>query len=233
MATVQIELDLKAMERRFGELSRRGLAYAAANAINNTAKLVQAAERERLDDVFTVRTPQTRTFLERQIAKIKPFASVRDARPFAEISVGQAKRLQLSIFEKGGDKEPSPGRKLVGVPITGGPARLSFSSPVAETLYLRKLRFKAKRTQTGKVQLRGQLRTFILKRTAQSTYGGVYQRVGPKRDDVRLVYSFKQRPRLRAVLGFVKTADEVGRRWLKREFEQQLQMEIERASRRA
>lgn len=234
MATFRVELqwDDKALRDQVRELSTKSLGYATVNAINNVAKIIQKAEREKLDDRFEIRTPRTRAFLERNVAIIKPFASAGQGRPFAEISVGQRSRLLLAVFEKGGEKVSARGAKLVGVPVTGGPARLTFSSPVAETLYLRKLKFKAKKTATGKVQFKGKDRTFLLKRTAKSTFGGVYQRVGPYREDVRMVYSFKQRPRLKAVLQFVKTADEVGQRWLKREFEDQVKREIDRAARR-
>jgi hypothetical protein len=214
------------------KLSARGVAYATTNAINNVAKLIQKTERENLDERFTVRTPKTRAFLERQIAKIKPFANVKQGRPSAEISVGQAPRLLLSLFETGGKKVPARGKR-VAVPITGGPARVAFESPVAERFYLRKLKFKARKTRSGKVQYKGVQRTFLLKSTTKNPAGGVYQRVGKYREDVRLVYSFKQRPRLRAVLKFVQTADEVAKRWLQQEFKQQLQLEIARANRRA
>lgn len=230
---INLQWDDKALKDQVDELSQRSLAYATVNAINNVAKVIQKAEREKLDDTFTIRTPQTKAFLERQIALIKPFASVGQDRAFAEISVGKRPRLVLSVFEGGGEKDPaSRGAKRVGVPITGGPARLSFSSPVAETLYLRKLKFKAKKTASGAIQYKGQKRTFLLKRTEKSLYGGVFQRVGPHREDIRLVYSFKQRPKLRAVLKFIATADDVGKRWLKREFEDQVKREIDRAARK-
>jgi hypothetical protein len=232
---IDLTLDDSVLRSQVAQLSGpKGIAYATANALNNVAKLIQKAEREELHKNFELRTPRTTRFLERQVATIKPFASVKQGRPFTEISVGnKAPRLLLSLYETGGEKVPARGRKLVGVPVTGGPARKAFSSPVAETLYLRKLKFRARKTKGGKVQYLGKDRTFLLKRTARSTHGGVFQRVGSGRDDVRMLYSFKQRPRLRAMLEFVKTANEVSRRWLDREFKDQLSREIARAQRRA
>ena len=60
---------------------QRRLAYAVVNAINNTAKRIQEAERRRVEEEFTVRK---RDFLRREAAKIKPFASVKQGRPYAE-----------------------------------------------------------------------------------------------------------------------------------------------------
>ncbi len=220
------------LERLTEGLGQRQIAFAAVNAINETAKLIQLTQRERVDDIFELRTPKTEQFIKRASAVIKPFANVKDARPYAEISVGSAPRLFLSVFEQGGEREPVKGKRFVAVPVTGGPARRNFASPVAQTLYLRKLNIRARKTKSGAIQYKGRDRTFILKRTAKAFYGGVYQRVGPEREDVRLVYSFKQKPRLRAMLGFARTADEVAKRWLDRNFREQFEKELARAQRR-
>lgn len=229
---LRVDIQTDNLSDLLSQLSARGVAYATTNAINNVAKLIQKTERENLDERFTIRTPKTRAYLERQVAKIKPFANAKQGRPFAEVSVGQAPRLLLSLFETGGDKQAKRGKR-VAVPITGGPARVSFQSPVEERLYLRGLKFKKHKTKSGKLQFKGRDRTFLLKTTTKNPAGGVYQRVGPGRDDVRLVYSFKQRPRLRAVLRFVQTADEVAKKWLQSEFRAQLDIEAKRAARRA
>jgi hypothetical protein len=66
--------------------------------------------------------------------------------------------------------------------------------------------FKQRRTGSGKVQWKGAQRTFILKSTGKLPGGGVFQRVGPGRDDIRLIYSFVQHERLEHRLGFEKVA---------------------------
>ncbi len=230
---INVDMDSAELERLTAGLGQRQIAFAAVNAINETAKLIQRVQRERVDDLFELRKPRTSQFIQRQAAVIKPFANVKDARPFAEVAVGQAPRLLLAVYEKGGEKTPVKGRRFVAVPVTGGPARRTFASPVAETLYLRKLNIRARKTKAGAIQYKGRDRTFVLKRTDRNFYGGVYQRVGPEREDVRLVYSFKQKPRLRAMLGFQTTADRVAREWLDRNFREQFERELARAQRRA
>lgn len=118
--TAQLLLRLKNGEKR--------LAYAVVNAINATALRIQNAERERVLGAFVVRK---RDFIVREAAIVKPFASVKQARPYAEVAVGDKQRLLLAKFEKGAQREPfTPGAKSVGVPLLGRPARPSLSSGV-------------------------------------------------------------------------------------------------------
>ena len=230
---VNLAWDDSVLRDKIGVLSAKGLAYAAVNALNNTAKLVQKTEREELHRNFEIRTPTTTKFLERQVAIIKPFASVNQGRAYTEISVGQRPKLLLSTFEAGGIKSPVVGtRGVVAVPVTGQAARPSFSRPVPKTLFLRALKIKGKKTKSGKVQYKGAQRTFLLKHTAKAPLGGVFQRIGPERDDVRMIYSFKSKPRLKSSLHFVKTAERIAFVWMKREFADQLAREIQRAERR-
>lgn len=159
---------------------QKRLAYAVVNAINNTAKRIQAAERERVEEEFTVRRQE---FIRREAAIIKPFASVREARPFAELAVGKKPRLLLSIFERGGLRKPAtPGARFVAEPVIGGPARPEFARPVTPELRLRRLRFD--RTKTGKVR-KGAATT----RTYLVPGLGIFQRLGE--GAARAVYIFK------------------------------------------
>jgi len=122
--------------------------------------------------------------------KIRAFASPRKGPPFAEVAIDPTKkRVLLGIFEKGGEKEPAKG-KTVAVPLTGGPARPSFSQPVQEEFTFRKLRFRRHNTKSGKVQWKGEQRTFIIPGL------GVLQRVAGKAKSsaARLIYAFEQRP---------------------------------------
>ncbi|MFH1689976.1 MAG: hypothetical protein ABIE42_07030 [Candidatus Eisenbacteria bacterium] len=81
---IDLQIDSAQLILRLRNGQRR-LAYAAVNAINNTAKRIQAAERRRVEEEFTDRKTE---FIRREAAIIKPFASVRQGRAFAEISVG-------------------------------------------------------------------------------------------------------------------------------------------------
>lgn len=238
---VSVEVAPLLLRLRNGE---KRLAFATVNALNKTALRIQQAERDHLDRAFEVRRPE---FLRRQVAVIKreSFASVRAGRAFVEIAVGQKPRLLLSSFEQGGERRPFKGKR-VAVPLTGSPARPSFASAVPTELRFRALRLvrvragevtrtragRARRerrdvgftpttTRAGRVQWKGAHRTFLLEQTAKLPHGGVFQRVGPGRDDVRLLYPFVSRPRLEAKLQFVEIARGVADRYFGEELQRQ------------
>lgn len=205
----------------------RRLAYAAVKAINATAKKIQEAQQARLRREFEVRKRQ---FMERQVAIIKPFANVKQGRAFAEVAVGDRKRLLLERFETGGLREPFKGKR-VAVPVTGGPARPDFKKSVPAAfmftgLRLRRTKGRGKATRSVKFaqkagQWKGEHRTFILERTEKHPEGGVYQRIGPGRDDIRMVYSFAPPMRLRARLRWMRTAKAVADQWFHEFFERE------------
>lgn len=148
-----------------------------------------------------------------------------------------------------------PKGRREAVPKVGGPARPSKSASVPDAFTFQKLKFikgtagkgrfvtdfpgsahksrrKASKFTTGDVgfkksgdQWKGEHRTFILNRTRKAPEGGVFQRVGPGRDDIRLIYSFQSHGRLEGNLGFIKTAEHVA----KPEFNRRLKAEVDAA----
>lgn len=206
---IKLNIDSAQLVRRLKNGERR-FAYAVVNAINNTAKRIQQAERERLERTFTIRK---RDFMLRQAAVIKPFASVSQRRPYADVSVGQKPRLLLSIFERGGERKPAtPSARFVAVPVRGGPARPDFRKPVTPALYMRRLKFG--RTKTGKRRA-GVERT----KTYLVPQLGIFQRLG---QTARPVYLFVKGRRLKASLHWVQTAHKVANRWFKEEVKREV-----------
>jgi len=208
---IDCNIDSTALILRLRKGERR-LAYAAVNAINKTAKRIQAEERRQLAERFTLRKTE---FMQRMAAVIKPFASVKQGRAFAEISVGQKPKLLLSAFERGGEREPlTPGAQKVAVPVVGGPARPQFAQPVVPEFRISRLRFD--RTKTGRRRA-GVVRT----RTYLVPSTGIFQRTGPEPEDTTPVYLFAEDQKLDARLGFIETARRIARRWFKEEMERE------------
>lgn len=187
--------------------AQKNLAYSVVQGINATAKMVQEAQRQELGQHFTLRTAKTKTFMERQAAVIKPFASVKQGRLFAEVAVGQRPKLLLAGFETGAKRQPMKG-SVIAQPVVGGPARPNFNEPVATAFTFRSLALKAVRDKNGKKQYKGRHDTFTI------AGRGVFQRLGPGRDAVQLVYRYDKEQQLPAKLNWMKTARDIAERWL-------------------
>lgn len=242
--TINVQVDDSELLSRMHNGEKR-LAYAVVNAINNTAIRIQSDVQAGVEQRFLVRDP---AFLLRQAAVIKPFASVGQGRPYAEISVGQKDRLLLSEFESGGERLAFVGQHPA-IPISGGPARPTFSGRVPPEFTFQGLRivatgprgepqrtasgrlrrrkarglqFRRSFTATGKTQLKGEQRTFILSHSASLPSGGVLQRIGPGRGDLRLVYEFATGEQIKPRLQFVATAEATAARWFGEEMQKQV-----------
>lgn len=216
---IDAQFDTSALVGRMKNSSKR-LAYAAVNAINNTAKRIQREIRQHVKGEFELRKDE---FILREAAKIRPFASVKQARAYAEISVGQKPRLLLSQFERGAAREPvTAGAQFVAEPVIGGPARPDWARSVPPEFRMSRLRFD--RTKTGKIRA-------AQKKT--STYlvagVGIFQRLAGETRG-RAVYIFTKGKRIEAGrLPFTRIAQRIGVKWLGREFEREVQKALERA----
>ena len=199
---INIEFDAKEFEANTSK-QIRNLAYSTAQAINDTAKQIQSAVRADMEQQFTIRGERTGKFLKNQI-KIFEWANVKQNRPYAVLGiVGNKPRLLLPMYETGGIREPFVG-KSVAVPTTATAREGSIKKPVSPRLMFRALKMRRHMTKSGKAQWKGRERTFVVSKTAKLPRGGVLQRVGPGRDDIRLVYSFQAGKRLKKKLSFGK-----------------------------
>lgn len=152
---IDVRIDSAPLILRLTNGQRR-LAYAAVNAINSTAKRTQQAEFQHVRESLQIRKPQFFFGAPGRpggaAARIRPFASVAQGRPYAEIAIQApegrglvSRRTILPIFETGGQRPLSPPSKSIAVPITGGPARPSFESPILPEFTFARLRFVAYR----------------------------------------------------------------------------------------
>lgn len=240
--SVYIEVD----EARVLALLRKGgkrMAFAVVNALNKTAKAVQAEQRKRVRQTVTVRKTK---FIDRTIASIRKrgggsgFASVKLGRYEARIAIDDKPRLLLEKLEHGGERAPfTQGARRMAVPVPGGPARRTQRSSVPREFTYRALRlrsssgkgrkrktnvtFSGSVTRSGKLQWKGKNRTFVLHSTARAPEGGVFQRTGPGRDDIRMVYSFRRKYRLRQRLQWMRTGRRVVERTMQPELRRQVQ----------
>jgi hypothetical protein len=243
---VNLRYDDVQLVRRFTRTEKQ-MVYGVVNALNATAKRVQLAEFENVRKRFQIRKPEfffgTADRPGGVAARISPFASVKDGRLYAEVSVSAGsqaaqRRTLLGEFEQGGQRRPfTPGAAHVAVPIVGRPARPSISRPVPPAFTFAGLHFlpfrggkRVRRKRIGgklvdvggtqPVQFRGRERTFIAK-TPREPEGGVFQRFGPGRGDIREIYAFRRPFRLDTRLHWIETARATADAWLHEEMERQ------------
>jgi hypothetical protein len=207
---INIDIDTAGLVAKTAREERR-LAYNTAEALNNTAKAAQAAIRTHMLQVFKTRadTKRDRKWLLEQIKVL--FSSVKKGIMYAEVYVNpKPKNFLLAKFEGGDERTPFVGTNL-GVPNpaqarVGGAFAGALKPGIAfNKLGLKKV-FVVPRRFGDRTQFKGKDRTFLLKHTSQNPLGGVYQRVGPGKDDIRLIYSFRRAFKLHQLLQLVKTA---------------------------
>lgn len=208
---IDVQIDTKQLFERMRNGERR-LGYATVNALNNTAKRIQLAMREKVQGDFTVRQKQ---FIIQQVAKIdrRSFANVKRGQAWVEIAVGERPRLLLSKFEKGGERLPFVGQN-VAVPVIGGPARPTLARRVPKAWTFEALQFQSTTTRSGKKAIASaRQKAYIVPGV------GVFERTG--RGESRAVYVFVPHLTLDQRLQFVQTARSVADTFFAEEMERE------------
>jgi hypothetical protein len=195
------------------DLLLKKIPYSTNNALTRTANELVDVERDELKSEFKIR----KQFVLNRV-RITKFSRVNDLWTRVAIDSNvQGGKLLLAMFEEGGEKLPELGSELA-VPITGGAARPSFSQKVTPSLLYKSLHMRKNVTSAGKIQYKGDRRTFIIAGV------GIFERVTNRKREalnkkgiatkghdtnVILLYKFKHGVPLRAQMHFVRTAREL------------------------
>jgi hypothetical protein len=174
--------------------------YATNTALAQVGKEIVEAERAELAREFQIRK---QFFLNR--VRIMQYPRANNL----VLVVGIDKQVQggallLTEFEQGGTKTPTAGPELA-VPITGGPARPSFSESIPRSLLYKQLQMEKHITKRGRAQYKGKRHTFIIDGV------GIFQRTGPGKNDIELIYKFKTSAQLRQRMRFRAIAQQIFR----------------------
>ena len=138
------------------DLILRKLPYATNNALTRTAKELVQAERDELKTEFQIR----KQFILKRV-QITKYS--RPDELWTRVAINQnvqGGELLLTMFEEGGEKLPQFGTELA-VPLTGGAARPSFAQTVRPSLLYKALNIQKHTTDLGKIQYKGDRRTFV------------------------------------------------------------------------
>jgi hypothetical protein len=189
-AEVDISLALKVTAQAI-----RKLPYATNNALTAVAKEMVTAGQAEIQEKFTIR----KSFILKRL-RILQYSRVSDLTTIVGInSEVQGSPLLLGYFEEGGEKEPSFGSGIA-VPITGSPARSSFSDIVKSALQYTKLQL----TDYGSA-IEGKQQTYVVPGV------GVFQRVAPGNgpDATVLLYAFENSAPLKKHMSLIEVMTEV------------------------
>lgn len=192
---IDVKFDTSAL-RELTPRVQKNLLYSTVQGINDTAKQVQAAERQELAKQLVLRTPNTARFLTNNVAKIT-FASVKQGRVFGEVAINsKSKNLLLSALAVGGVRREPVRGSVIAQPITGAAARPSKSSAVSKPLTF--VSMKLKKVGDG---YKGKSGTFTI------AGDGVYKRLN--KDEIEKIYDFRREQVIRKELAWVDIARKV------------------------
>jgi len=216
-----IRVDTSEAETFLDALYRDQVPFAASLALNQTAKDVRAAEQQEIAANFVLRQAD---FNLRHV-RIPKFSNKADDPMSVTVEIGERGKY-LQKFQAPGVKTALDPAMPIAIPSTN--IRPGFSDLAPRALYPKNLRLvprkgvtgilPAKRhvTARGVLQLKGKQRTFVL--DPKEHFGvktwGVYQRTGPGKQDVRLLWTFKSRIPIPKRLDFLAVGERVvNERW--------------------
>ena len=173
------------------DLVQQQLPFALSRAVNTAALEARDAFRATLPGHFIIRRP----WATAKGAFPVTLSNKRDAVKRATIRVDPSRGF-WDKFEEGGTKTGLAGRKLV-VPLG---ARPSPRAVVPKNLQVRALHLTATRTKAGKVQLKGERGTFVIKTATRSLIMQRRPRAG-----LRVLHEFRRSVPIRPMLHFHET----------------------------
>jgi hypothetical protein len=188
--SVDIDLALRVTAQAI-----RKIPYATNNALTAVAKECVEAGRNEIRSKFTIR----KQFIVNRL-RILQYSKTSDLTTIIGLNTTVAgSPVLLGYFEEGGVKEPDNGPGIA-VPVTGSPARSSFSDSVKRALQYTKLNL----TPVGKA-IEGKQDTYVVPGI------GVFQRVAPGNgpDATVLIYKFESSAPLSQRMNLIDVMSEV------------------------
>lgn len=223
-----------ASARRYAENLAKQVRFAGAVALNRTADEINAALRERVRRQFIIRRPALLTLVaprelpRHQRATRENLTAIVRTEGFGRI---------FNPFEEGEPKVGTPTRPVAipteflrpnrrqEIPKRWFPENLGLVSKLeaggTQRYFalgkdsLKKGKTPVSVTSRGAVQIKGKHRTFVLDprlhRGVSPQGHGVYVRIGPAREDVRMIWAYRPQVSRPSILGYHSTARAVYR----------------------
>lgn len=226
---VNIGLDIGPAIRWLDDKERRQIPFALAQSTNDAAKAFQDAMRVGISRRFMLRQPgfvlNSVKIQKGNWATSKGFKS-GGGKFTTIVSIGGEGSSHhnsglLVKFEDGGEKTSFDPDRPIAIPTAA--LRPSFAELPPLDMYPKNLRLVSRRgitntlpahvhvTKRGVEQLQGKRRTFVLDPTKNigSSVWGVFQRFGPRRSDIRLIWRYRTRVQIPRRLQWRDTAQRI------------------------
>lgn len=216
---ISMQLDVSKAISRLTDVEQRQIPFAMSKAINNTATQFQDAMRRGIASRFILRRPN---FILNTV-KIARGNFATKTKMTATVSIGGSEEKNrrggiLARFEEGREKRTLDPYHPIAVPtreVRASPAELP-----PRNLYPKNLRLVGRRgvektipanirmTRRGVEQIKGKQRTFVLDPSKHhgAKIWGVWQRYGPERGQLRLLWIYKMAVKIPKRLQFRETA---------------------------
>lgn len=199
MSLVTVRIDPARAIRAVGIVAKQHR-FATAQALNQTAKDFQAAERAGLAERFILRRP---AFINRQVMIERGTWATKEK--LSVTVTDNPQRHMLSKFETGGEKTSFDPGMPIAIPTSE--LRWDPRMVVPRSMYPKNLRLADRKdvigtlarrrhvTANGVEQLKGKRRTFILDPTQHHgvTHWAIWQRFGPHREDIMMIWLLRTR----------------------------------------
>lgn len=200
---INVSIDARPLIKDMDALAQRQLPYALMKTINATAEDFQAAQQENVARRFTLRRP---TFVMNTIKiERQNFATKDNLRAIVGIDPS---RDVLSKFEDQGQKTPMFSGHALAIPIE---AKRNKQDIVQNSMRPKALHLTFDNKSIGPVGgikfAKGIKGTFLIQKADGS--GGIFQRQGPGRGGVHLLFKLMTKVPLPRTLTFVLTAKRV------------------------
>lgn len=242
MVTIDLP-DIDRLIARLTDIEKKRIPFAISKALNLTAMGFRGAMRTGISRRFVVRVPrfilgrEDGRYAERtglvQVMKGDE-SSYKKSRYMAKVSVGtddlggkRAGRFILNKFEGGGHRASTDPEHPIAIPTKA--LRPSFSDKVPKAMYPKNLGHvgsrghefgelptaKGHNERSKKRPAKRARGTFVIGQMGEKQWG-IYQRVGPGKNDIRKIWSFRTRIPIPRRLQFRETADAyVPKTWAK------------------
>ena len=236
MPELRVQVDATAVVGFLGALSRQ-MPFAISVALNRTGDDGNAALRAAIPQHFHVRDKRVPAFVAPLFIP-KPNRATKTN--LAVLLDTEGKGLLLAPFEEGVPKVAGSPDQPIAVPTTA--LRTTPTTAIARRMYPKNLGLTARKdasgllyfslgkgslgrrlspkrvTRRGAVQVKGKLRTFILDpryaRNIRLGQWGIYQRFGPGKHDIRMLWHLTEEVHRPRVLFFLETVDRTtAERW--------------------